>query len=177
MAPAAQGEIHVAERRAPSKMSLAAAGAGGIWAFLPRQEVSGSESVPGGARLSRRPWGSQAARSVIGGSNQQPLMSEPGSENPMADFKGCCASSPDYLKASGTSPKTARLSQLMLCSSLRPPHPAWRQPLLSRLQLPSLPVPSASPQTLWVYSNGISGWERELLRPVRQRQHFWRACL
>lgn len=23
----------------------------------------------------------------------------------------------------------------------------------------------------------ISGWETELLRPVRQRRHFWRACL
>lgn len=60
-APAARGESHVAARRAPSKVSLAPAAAGGIWAFLLRQEVSGRESVPGGARLSRRPWGRQAA--------------------------------------------------------------------------------------------------------------------
>lgn len=61
LAPRAQGESHVAARRAPSKLSLPPAGARGIWAFMLRQEVSGRESVPGGARLSRRPWGSQAA--------------------------------------------------------------------------------------------------------------------
>lgn len=61
LAPRAQGESHVAARRAPSKVSLPPAGARGIWAFMLRQEVSGRESVPGGARLSRRPWGSQAA--------------------------------------------------------------------------------------------------------------------
>lgn len=47
LAPTAQGESHAAARRAPSKASLAPAGAGGIWAFLLRQEVSGREMCPG----------------------------------------------------------------------------------------------------------------------------------
>lgn len=70
----------VAARQAPSRASLGLAGAGGFGhlcsqGLCPRERAQGIAAEPSGLGEARQPAGSC---SVIGGSNQLPLMSEPG---------------------------------------------------------------------------------------------------
>lgn len=74
----------------------------------------------------------------------------------MADFKVCCASSSDYLKACSASPRTAGLSWLMLRCAPRPPALPGSGPSLSRLSPPWSP---------WGCGNGISGLGKQGTAP------------